>query len=82
MAEENYLQVVAFVGSGKTSAIEKFFSKQMNTKSIFLGSGKSGAPWYRKLIFNIMGSKPKLKTHKAVKKISILLSYLGCNVFE
>src|SRR5690606_6257933 len=65
--------VVAFVGmdgSGKTSAIErneKFFSKQMNTKSIFLGSGKSGAPWYRKLIFNIMGSKPKLKTHKAVK---------------
>jgi thymidylate kinase len=65
--------VVAFVGmdgSGKTSAIERnarFFAKQINTKSVFLGSGKSGAPWYRKLIFNIMGSKPKLKSHKKIK---------------
>jgi len=64
--------VVAFVGmdgSGKTSAIARntqFFAKQMDVSSVFIGSGRSGAPWYRCLIFYIMGSKAKLKSHKQV----------------
>jgi len=56
---------VAFIGmdgAGKTSAIErnkKFFAKQMDVKSVFLGSGQSGAPWYRKIIFKLLGTKAK-----------------------
>ena len=66
--------VVAFVGidgSGKSSGIEritKFFAKQMNVQTNFLGSGKSGAGLIRKLIMNIVGFKASSKGHKEVRK--------------
>lgn len=62
-------RLIAFVGidgSGKSSAIErleKVLGKQLNTSSISLGSGVSGASWYRKLAFNIFGNKAKFKGH-------------------
>lgn len=61
---------VAFIGmdgSGKTSAISRnlrFFSRQLDVDSVFLGSGKSGAPWYRRLVLSLFGSKARLKGHK------------------
>lgn len=66
--------VVAFVGidgSGKSTGIErtaKFFAKQLNVQCNFLGSGKSGASWPRKLIMNLMGFKAKFKGHKKAKE--------------
>lgn len=64
--------VAAFVGmdgSGKTSAISRnsmFFSEQMDIKKVFLGSGRSGAPWYRGIVFSIIGTSAKFKGHKQV----------------
>lgn len=61
---------VAFVGmdgSGKTSAIARnslFFSNQMDVATVFLGSGKSGAPWYRRIVFNFFGTKAKFKNRQ------------------
>lgn len=60
---------VAFVGMdgcGKTSAISRnlaFFSKQLDVADVFLGTGKSGAPFYRRLIFRLLGAKAKNKKH-------------------
>lgn len=71
-------QVIAFVGmdgSGKSSGIErntKFFAQQMNVVNVFLGSGKSGASWYRKLAFKFYGTKQKNKTASTSKKYSFL----------
>lgn len=65
--------IIAFVGidgSGKTSAIartEKFFAQQLNVTSVFLGSGRSGASWYRKLAFAMFGTRARLKGHKRVR---------------
>lgn len=61
--------LVGFVGidgSGKSSAIERLsknLSKQITTSSISLGSGVSGASWYRKIIFKVFGTKAKFKGH-------------------
>ena len=61
---------IAFVGmdgSGKTSAIQRnidYFAKQMDVKGVFLGSGQSGAPWYRKLAFIMFGTRAKFSGHK------------------
>ncbi len=58
---------VAFVGmdgSGKTSAITRnlhFFASHMDVQTVFLGSGQSGAPWYRKIAFTLLGTKAKFK---------------------
>lgn len=66
--------VIAFVGidgSGKTSGIEritKFFAQQMNVQTNFLGSGKSGAGFVRKMIMNVMGFKASSKEHKEARK--------------
>lgn len=67
-------KIVAFVGidgSGKTSAVrrtEEFFAQQMNVTRVFLGSGQSGASWYRKLAFAIFGTRAKWKGHQAVRQ--------------
>jgi thymidylate kinase len=56
------IAIVGIDGSGKTSTlshIEKLFSIQMNVCKVFLGNGKSGASWYRKIIFLIHGTKVK-----------------------
>jgi thymidylate kinase len=61
--------VVAFVGidgSGKSSAIErvnKKISEHFDVQTISLGSGVSGASWYRKLAFKVFGTKAKFKSH-------------------
>jgi thymidylate kinase len=61
--------LVAFVGidgSGKSSAIERLssnLSKQLTVSSISLGSGVSGASWYRKIVFKLFGTKAKFKGH-------------------
>jgi len=58
---------VAFVGmdgAGKTSAIERnreFLAKQVDVSTVFVGSGKSGAPWYRRVAFALFGSKATFK---------------------
>lgn len=56
------IAIVGIDGSGKTSTlsyIEKLFAIQMNVCKVFLGNGKSGASWYRKIIFSIYGTKAK-----------------------
>lgn len=64
---------VAFVGmdgAGKSAAIARtarFFAAQMNVATEFLGSGRSGAPWYRRLVFAIFGTRAFLSRHKAAK---------------
>lgn len=58
-------------GSGKTTGIKrasKFFASHFNVQCNFLGSGKSGASWSRKLIMNLVGFKAKFKGHKEVRK--------------
>ena len=66
--------LVAFIGmdgSGKTSAVrrmERLFSKQVNVERVFLGNGRSGAPWYRRIVFSLLGSRARWKGHKALKK--------------
>ncbi len=63
---------VAFVGmdgAGKTSAIARnsaFLARQVDVNTFFLGSGRSGAPWYRRIVFSLFGTKAKLK-HKTAK---------------
>lgn len=58
---------VAFVGmdgAGKTSAIARnsvFLAKQVDVSTVFLGSGRSGAPWYRRIAFALFGTKAKFK---------------------
>ncbi|MEZ8024971.1 hypothetical protein [Vibrio sp. 1F255] len=60
---------IAFVGidgSGKSSAIERLsrkLKKQLSTTTISVGSGVSGASWYRRLIFNVYGNKAKSPSH-------------------
>lgn len=62
--------IIAFVGidgSGKTSAIARtaqFFAQQLNVTSVFLGSGRSGASWYRKIVFAMFGSRAAQKRYK------------------
>lgn len=56
------IAIVGIDGSGKTSTlsyIEKLFAIQMNVCKVFLGNGKSGASWYRKILFSIYGTKVK-----------------------
>lgn len=66
-------RVIAFVGmdgAGKSSGIERntrFFAKQMNVANVFLGSGQSGASWYRKLAFKIYGTKKITKISNTVR---------------
>jgi thymidylate kinase len=58
------IAVVGIDGSGKTSTlsnIERLFAIQMNVRKVFLGNGKSGASWYRKIIFSFYGTKAKFK---------------------
>lgn len=61
--------LIAFIGidgSGKSSAIERLqrnLSSQISTFSISMGSGVSGASWYRKLVFKLFGTKAKFKGH-------------------
>lgn len=64
---------VAFVGmdgAGKSAAVARtarFFAAQMNVATAFLGSGRSGAPWYRRLVFAVFGTRAFLSGHKAAK---------------
>jgi len=66
--------LVAFVGidgSGKSSGVgrmEKLFAQQMNVANVFLGNGRSGASWYRKVVFLLFGAKAKWKSHKQLKE--------------
>src|SRR5699024_8610980 len=52
--------IITFVGidgSGKSSGIERirhFFGKHMNVQTNFLGSGKSGAGFMRRMIMNVV----------------------------
>jgi len=58
------IAIVGIDGSGKTttlSYIERFFAIQMNISRVFLGNGKSGASWYRKILFSVYGTKKKVK---------------------
>lgn len=65
--------IVAFVGidgSGKTSAVRRakdFFAQQMNVTQVFLGNGRSGASWYRKLAFAIVGTRARFRGHKEAR---------------
>ncbi len=65
--------IVAFIGidgSGKSSGIAritKFFAKQVNVQTNFLGSGKSGAGFIRKTIMNVIGFKAKSDSHKEAR---------------
>lgn len=67
--------IITFVGidgSGKSSGIERirhFFGKHMNVQTNFLGSGKSGAGFMRRMIMNVVGFKAKSKGHKEARKI-------------
>ena len=59
------IALVGIDGSGKTSTldfIKRFFAIQMNVTNVFLGNGKSGASWYRKILFSIYGTKLKNKS--------------------
>ncbi len=65
---------VAFVGmdgAGKTSAIERnsgYLSRQVDVSTFFLGSGRSGAPWYRRIVFALLSNKSKYKyKYKLIK---------------
>lgn len=59
--------VIAFVGmdgSGKSSMIDevhKVFSKQINVQKVFLGTGRSGAGFLRRIIFKLSDSAIKKK---------------------
>lgn len=70
-------RIIAFVGidgSGKTSALhrtERFFAQQLNVASVFLGSGRSGASWYRKLVFTVLGSRASFTGHKELRRNSV-----------
>jgi len=67
-------RLIAFIGidgSGKSSAIErleKVLGKQLNFSSVSLGSGVSGASWYRKLAFKVFGNKAKFKGHADLRQ--------------
>lgn len=75
-------QVIAFVGmdgAGKTSSIErnaKFFAQQMNVTNVFLGSGRSGATWYRKLAFKVHDLMKKNKNGSYAKDSAKKYSFL------
>lgn len=66
--------LVAFIGidgSGKTSAVlrmENLFAKQLNVERVFLGNGQSGASWYRKIVFAILGSRARFQGHKSLRE--------------
>lgn len=65
------IAIVGMDGSGKSTAVKKvvkFYSIQMNTSSVFLGNGKSGASWYRKIFFSFFGTKAKFSQHKNINK--------------
>ncbi len=66
--------IIAFIGidgSGKSSAVrrmEALFARQMNVERVFLGNGRSGASWYRKVFFAVLGTRAKLKGHRALNE--------------
>lgn len=66
--------IVAFVGPdgcGKTSAVarmEKQFAIQMNVTRVFLGNGRSGARWHRKMVFALFGAKARFRGHKVYRE--------------
>lgn len=66
--------IIAFLGidgSGKTSGIAEtahFFARQMDVQTNFLGSGKSGASFLRKLIMSVLGFKASFKGHKEARR--------------
>jgi thymidylate kinase len=65
--------IVAFVGidgSGKSSAIERLsnkLTKHISVLTVSMGSGVSGASWYRRIIFKIFGTKAKFKGHVSAR---------------
>jgi len=67
---------VAFVGidgSGKSSAIERLkntLSAHLKVCTISVGSGVSGASWYRSLAFKVFGNKAKFKSHVKIRAAS------------
>ncbi|MGR5000235.1 hypothetical protein [Vibrio celticus] len=71
---KNRSLVIVFIGidgSGKSTAIERLQNKKkfkgFNFKTLTLGSGVSGSPWYRKLAFKIFGNKAKFNSHKKMR---------------
>lgn len=66
--------IVAFVGadgSGKSTAVrrmERLFSQQMNVTRVFLGNGRSGASWYRRIAFGLFGARARTKGHKGLRE--------------
>jgi thymidylate kinase len=63
-------KLISFVGmdgAGKTSMIDRAFSKyseQVNVQKIFFGTGRSGAGFLRSLIFKIYGTKANASENK------------------
>lgn len=58
------IAVIGIDGAGKTSTlakIEQLFAIQMNVRKVFLGNGRSGASWYRRIIFSFYRTKTKSK---------------------
>lgn len=65
--------MVAFVGldgAGKSSAVARLgseFAKELDVDTVFCGTGRSGAPWYRRAIFGLLGTRASLQGHRNVK---------------
>lgn len=77
--------IVGMDGSGKSSSVDYIynqFNKIVDIQKITLGSGKSGAAFYRRLIFFVFGNRAFSKNHISIrgkksnepKKIKLLYS--------
>jgi len=65
------IAIVGMDGSGKSTTVKKMvelYAIQMNTTSVFLGNGKSGASWYRKIFFFLLGTKATFSKHKKINR--------------
>jgi thymidylate kinase len=63
--------VLGIDGSGKTTAVERLekdFAVQINVTRVFLGNGKSGSSWFRRILFFIFGARARWKAHRKMRR--------------
>jgi len=63
--------VLGIDGSGKTTVVERLekdFAVQINVTRVFLGNGKSGSSWYRRILFFIFGARARGKAHRKMRR--------------